>query len=399
MRYSQKNGWGNRPLAAYTAQHATEARDQVVNEWFPTIEGAEFPDWRRNVRGNGREAIEWLHGGRMIVFPPTASGLRGKAVDCVDHDEAFAAPDSRVEQSAGPTMLTRPSPQYVIQSTAGTNESAYWRAKVDDGRARAESGEDGRVYYLEYSAGPDDDMHDPAHWPRFSPALGYLFPLDALKIEYDKRTSDDDFYREFCNGWTGSVSQIISAAAWAKVYAPRTPRDGKVWMAVDAGPGLNGQGRSASIAVASYRGPDIYVEVVEHGAGLSWVADRIGELTRQTKVQELLVDTTGPIGSILSDIKARSMANVSVVDARTMASACGRFHEGVLDGSVHHGDQDVLNAAVAGAAKRTLEDQWAWKRRTSSADITPLVAVTLAHWAAALHPERGGLSLYVSKAA
>jgi hypothetical protein len=40
----------------------------------------------------------------------------------------------------------------------------------------------------------------------------------------------------------------------------------------------------------------------------------------------------------------------------------------------------VLDAAIAGAAKRPLGDSWAWARRGLSVDISPLVAVSLARW-------------------
>jgi hypothetical protein len=39
-------------------------------------------------------------------------------------------------------------------------------------------------------------------------------------------------------------------------------------------------------------------------------------------------------------------------------------------------------AAVRGAVTRPLGDSWVWSRKSSAVDISPLVAVTLAHWAA-----------------
>jgi hypothetical protein len=39
-----------------------------------------------------------------------------------------------------------------------------------------------------------------------------------------------------------------------------------------------------------------------------------------------------------------------------------------------------MAAAVGGAAKRPLGDAWAWSRKNSTVDITPLVASTLALW-------------------
>jgi hypothetical protein len=37
--------------------------------------------------------------------------------------------------------------------------------------------------------------------------------------------------------------------------------------------------------------------------------------------------------------------------------------------------------AIRGATTRPLGDAWAWSRKNSDVDITPLVSCTLAHWA------------------
>ena len=398
MLYGQQHGWGARPVAAFTAQHASDARDKMVNEWFPVIEFSELvPELlggtveKGFLRSNGKEAIKWANGGRMITFPPNATGAHGQTLDEVVIDEAFAFPDNRAEQGARHAMITRKSPQIVIQSTAGTADSVYLRGKVDDGRRRVLEGDQGHVYFVEYSVGPDDDINNPDHWWRWMPALGYTIDVEAVMLEHDgMKDNPDEFYRAFGNGWTGSSTQIIPAAAWAACFAEKTPRDGgAVWMAADAAPGLGGRGRSASIAVASWRGAEIHVEVIAYDTGIAWLADKIGELTRAAAVSMLYIDTTGPIGQVVPDIKLKSAAPLEIVDTKTMANACGRFHQGVLDRIVRHRDQDMLNAAVEGAARRTLDDLWAWKRRTSTSDISPLVAVTLAAWGAAINGERG----------
>jgi len=51
----------------------------------------------------------------------------------------------------------------------------------------------------------------------------------------------------------------------------------------------------------------------------------------------------------------------------------------VAAGEIAHLDQPALNVAVNSARRRVLADAWAWTRRTGG-DISPLVAVTLAHW-------------------
>jgi len=55
----------------------------------------------------------------------------------------------------------------------------------------------------------------------------------------------------------------------------------------------------------------------------------------------------------------------------------------------HVGSLDLWNA-IRGASTRALTDRWAWSRRSSSVDIAPLVAATLALWAAMGMPEESG---------
>lgn len=64
------------------------------------------------------------------------------------------------------------------------------------------------------------------------------------------------------------------------------------------------------------------------------------------------------------------------------AQACGAFLGACESGDLVHYGQPVLDAAVAGATRRPYGDSWAWNRRTSTVDISPLVSVTIARWAA-----------------
>jgi hypothetical protein len=80
-----------------------------------------------------------------------------------------------------------------------------------------------------------------------------------------------------------------------------------------------------------------------------------------------------------------------VISAEEHAQACGDFYDAVVDGDLRHIDQDELNAAVAGAERKFSGDAWLWSRRTSSVDISPLVAVTLAHWVARKRQRKPGI--------
>ena len=71
-----------------------------------------------------------------------------------------------------------------------------------------------------------------------------------------------------------------------------------------------------------------------------------------------------------------------VVNTVEVLDACADFFKAVLDRRLVHGSYSELDAAVAGAVKRPVGDRWAWGRKQSEADISPLEAVTLAAWSA-----------------
>lgn len=414
MVNGEARGWGGSPVSLFTMQHAAEARKKIVKVWMPVLRSSPFyiPSDRDNrgtpesairqfVLSNGKEGIEWANDGRMETFPPTGKGGHGDVVDLTDIDEAFAMVDDRAEDGVRPAMIARPSPQLCVESTAGTADSLYLLDKVEDGRALVDSGIDSHIMYLEYAADllAGDDLHDPDHWHRWMPALGYTQSLDVLKIEHDNymRSSDPDkgeagWARAFGNLWTGRTIRLIPPKAWAKCLDPESAiTERRLWLAADSSPGPS---PSSSVSIAGYRADgSIHVEVLAHHAGKEWLAETIGKITRAQSIEKLYVDPKGPINSVLPDIRLAANTNVEIIDAETMGALSGRFLDAVIGGKVFHRGQPPLDAAVEGAAKRTLLDSWAFARRPSSEDISPLVSCAEAHWGAILNPQRGLISM------
>jgi hypothetical protein len=56
------------------------------------------------------------------------------------------------------------------------------------------------------------------------------------------------------------------------------------------------------------------------------------------------------------------------------------LYDAVDQGTVRHLGTAELQSALKGAGRRPLGDRWAWSRRSSAVDISPLVSVTLAWW-------------------
>jgi hypothetical protein len=82
---------------------------------------------------------------------------------------------------------------------------------------------------------------------------------------------------------------------------------------------------------------------------------------------------------VIPELKARRV-RVHRSNARDMAKGCGLFETRLNAGTLRHGGQQSLTAAVMGAQKRPISDAggWGWDHRDSKAAIHPVVAATLA---------------------
>jgi hypothetical protein len=92
-----------------------------------------------------------------------------------------------------------------------------------------------------------------------------------------------------------------------------------------------------------------------------------------------VIDPASPAGTLVDDLRAAGV-RVHTVTAREYAQACGWLYDAVKGSEVRHLGDPELDAAVRDARPRDLAGGFAWDRKKSSADITPLVAVTLACW-------------------
>jgi hypothetical protein len=92
-----------------------------------------------------------------------------------------------------------------------------------------------------------------------------------------------------------------------------------------------------------------------------------------------VIDNVGPAGGLVQDLQNLGMKVIST-NAREYSQACTNLFDAVVGKKLTHTGQPELIAAVMGAKTRTLGDSWAWSRTSSSVDIAPLVAATLALW-------------------
>lgn len=368
----------------YTAQTGSDARKKWTDDWLPILDASTFSRFYRVRLTNGHEALRFNNGSLQALLATTQKAGHGGTIDLGILDEAFAHADARLEQALKPAMITRPQPQLWVVSTAGTpDKSPYLWGKVDIGRGAVDGGMTGSVAYFEWSAADDLDPADPETWWSCMPALGYTVTEGAVASDFASMDLGE-FERAYLNRWkTAMTEPVIPLAIWNALVDEHSEPLDPVCFAFDVSPD-----RFASIAAAGVRADGrMHVEILERAHGTAWLPDRLAELKSHRPVA-IVCDPVGPAGSVLAALEQRKV-DIVTVTAQEHARACGMLYDLATelgpggDRQLHHlGDPDLLTA-LDGACKRPLGDAWAWSRKSSSVDISPLVAATLALWGSA----------------
>ena len=353
-----------------TAQSGIEAMDKW-RDYASLIESGPLAHRVASVRrSNGSEAITWDTGTRHRVRPPTAQAGHGVTLDLGVIDEAWALKDEVVLQSMRPAMATRAHGQLWIVSTAGTLDSVLLRRHIELGRKACEDGLREGVAYFEWAAPPELASDDPAALAAAMPALGHTITPEV--VHADRATmAPGEYERAYLNRWTDVSESAIPLASWLSVQDEAAAPGVPVWLGVDFTPERD----AACIVAGGWYGAKVAVEVIEHRAGTEWVAARVGEIVSRHNVAGVVLDGSGPAGTLAGDLTEAPV----LFTYRNMQHASATFYDAIVYGSVAVRPHNGLSAAVRGAAKLGAGDLWRWGRKRSAADVCPLVACTLAY--------------------
>lgn len=382
----------------HTVHDAVLLASQAQQRLLGVLEG--HPDLRRKVKrkwlGTGQQMVELRNGG--VIWYRTRTGGGGRGVDDIDRLVVDEAQHATTEHLAAlsPTMLTNENAQMNALGSAGIEGKSDWWWQI---RIRALGSDPGRLGFVEHTAEsvrldesgfPQQEPVDPADralWFQANPALhaGRGQGLAFFEEQY-RRLDTQSFCREHMGVWdppsfAGSV--VIPPGAWTACLDGESRPAGPLCFALDVAPD-----RSSStivMAAESDRG-GVHVEITgnddvfDHRRGTGWVAARAAELQRRWG-GKVAVAKGSPAWSLLEELEAAKV-DVLAISTEEHAQACGDLYDAVVESRLRHIGQGELDAAVAGADRRFYGDAWLWSRRTSSVDISPLVAVTLAHWVA-----------------
>lgn len=343
---------------------------------------------RKQVRyANGDQGIEMHNGGIIVYRTRTGAGARG--LDDFSRLVVDEAQHAQREQlaSSTPILSANPNPQTNFLGSAGITDKSSWWWEM---RRRALSPDPGEFAWLEHSAerlsldadgrviSVKPDPGDRDEWSTANPA----FPtrIDAGFLAEQLRLLGPAAYsREHLGVWDADLTQgvgVFDFGMWEATLSPAAPGKPAV-IAMDCTPDRTW----GAFAVADSR----VVEVVDHRRGVGWMVDRAFELWTNHGVR-VVVDGSGPAGNLGAEVE-RLGATVEYLGSRDVARACNAFYDDVNAARFTVLDPfGTTTAAVSGAVKKPSGETWRWDRN-ADADISPLMAVTLARFSAGGSPK------------
>lgn len=358
--------------------------DVAEEAWMGAVELAQgVPDLAGEIaavdRTAGKKALRLTTGERYKVQAASRRGGRGLSGDLVVLDELREHQTWDAWGAVTKTTMARARPQVWGLSNAGDAESVVLDHLYKQGLKDIEAGNaETSLGLFDWGAEPGCNLDDPVAWAQANPALGYRVSEDAIRSAME--TDPPHVFRtEVLCQWVDSArSSVFEPEAWNVVMDQSSQLVDPVCFGVD----VSADRAWAAIGVAGIR-PDgaRHVEVVDFRRGTGWVLERVRELVERWSPRAVVVDAGGPAGSLVAELE-QARVPVVLTTARDYAQACGLFFDAVDGGFLFHLGQEELSAAALSARRRPLGDAWAWSRKSSTdVQITPLVAVTLAHWA------------------
>jgi hypothetical protein len=368
--------WSHPQRSAFTAQTGKDARDKWLDELFPLLRNSRLKSLIGQINeGMGNEAVRWDTGSIIRLLSTSSSTGHSKTLHQAVLDEIWADADDRREQGLRPAMITVPDAQLLVCSTAGTQASTVLNRKVQTGRDAVAADTGRGVAFFEWSAPDEWDPADEETWYSFMPALcpappcrcgdGWRHTVTSDSIRLEREAMDPaEFRRAYGNRPTGGSDLIIPPEAWRRVCDETARPEGRLRFALDVA-----EDRS-SAAICAFG--DGVVELIDHRPGLGWVVERCNELSTRHG-GSVAVDYGGPAG-VLADQLDRCEA----LNSREVVKACGGLYDAILENRVVFRSDPAFDAAVEGAVKKPVGDNWVWSRKASVADVSPLMAATLA---------------------
>lgn len=244
---------------------------------------------------------------------------------------------------------------------------------------------------FEWSARPDRSVWDREGWCEGNPSLGYGF-LTERALAADIRNKEERAARteNLCQFVEAIAEPPFPAGSWEAGMDPKSEIAEKapVSFAVDIS---DDRKMSAIAACGQRRDGEWHVEVIAYQQGIAWLEMWLRDIADPINPAQVAMQAKGaPASSMVSVIGAIEGIDVVEVAGADIAGWTGRFYDAVaaLDPDkesrsdaipVHHRPQAALDMAANVAKTRLMGDSaWAFDRKRSPTDVSPLVACAYA---------------------
>jgi hypothetical protein len=377
-----------RQTVAYTAQDRGLAR-MKWGEHVELLMSTPFADRVTRVdRTNHREMLVMDNGSRYLpVTPSVRKAGRSLSIDLAIVDEAHAHEDMGVVSAIQPAMAARAHAQIWLLSNAGDFRSILWRHYTNLGRVET-ANPHSTMCWIEYAADPESDQMDREAWADANPSMGLPGGVMEAAIADGALTMDRaTFFREHLNVWTDDDQLIgIDPVTWASCQSDLMPGR-EVAIGLDITPERD----RGALMVAGMSNDRCCLEVIETASDLERLVSRAADIANRWDAT-IIIDRGSPAASTVPALERLTMRDdgmthrVRLIPLTDLVRACGDFHDAAVHARLSHRGDYRLTDAVVGATKRKVGDAWMWSRR-GHADITPLMAATLARWGIVAAPE------------
>lgn len=407
-------------LVLGTAQDLEQAEDT----WNAVVEMAQADErlaseidhvWRTN----GAKRLQLTGSRQYRVKATTRRAGRGKSADLILLDELREHTDWEAWGALTKTTIARENALVWCMSNAGDGASVVLRhlriqahrmlgdpdgivKALGDGAIIGEDMDDAALGWFEWSAEPGADPSDPEAWAMANPSLGWTIP--ERNIRSALATDPPDVFKTECLcQWVEAVVQPpFPDGAWEGGYdaASSIPEGAPFSVGVD----ISADRGSTAVAVCGRRADGrLHGELVQYRAGIGWLLDwlreRVGRPDWPQPIRVAMQGRGAPVSAICELVDAIDGVEAVEVAGRDLGGYCGRMWDAVAASAqgdeksdavpLMHLPQPILDLAANTAVTRPMGDgAWAWDRVKSREDISPLVALTMAHGletAAAVH--------------
>lgn len=257
------------------------------------------------------------------------------------------------------------------------------------------------LFIAEWSPPPGCALNDRQAWTFSNPSLGSPVKTENLVTEKAivnaLRTclaqgpeEEAEFRAEVLCQWPDDDTVAhIDLERWGQLADPKCPMPAQCGWALDVSPdrmyasigagGLRADGRMvlflAEETSRSRAALDPDKDIEQFGG--AWAIPRLLELKASKGLRRVAIHTRSPAAALIKKIEAAGI-EVEPVSDEGMGRACGDLADSVMSGeAVHLGDELVTAALVSAATSPVGDGSWKWRRK-GSANITPIVALTLA---------------------